>query len=99
MRHQNSVFHCITTHIPWAAFDRLVEKHKADARVRYLMTRTDIARKFYPIVRSLRWLQLPSWAVLRGRLTNRGRPSSPTIRRDRGPSRGPRELNLSLAGC
>jgi len=36
MRHHNSVFHAITKHIPWGEFDRLVEQHKADHRVRRL---------------------------------------------------------------
>jgi hypothetical protein len=33
VRHQNSVFHSITKHIPWHAFARLVEEHGADTRV------------------------------------------------------------------
>ena len=36
MRHQNSVFHEITKHIPWATFERLVDAHKSDFRVRRL---------------------------------------------------------------
>ncbi len=36
MRHQNSVFHEITKHIPWATFERLVDKHNSDFRVRRL---------------------------------------------------------------
>lgn len=36
MRHQNSVFHEITKHIPWATFERLVGEHKSDFRVRRL---------------------------------------------------------------
>lgn len=36
MRHHNSVFHSITKHIPWGEFDRLVDLHKADHRVRRL---------------------------------------------------------------
>ena len=34
MRHQNSVFHQITKRIPWATFERLVDEHKSDFRVR-----------------------------------------------------------------
>ncbi len=34
MRHQNSVFHGLTKHIPWAAFARNVDKHQADKRAR-----------------------------------------------------------------
>ncbi|MBB4305586.1 hypothetical protein GGD81_004667 [Rhodobium orientis] len=40
MRHQNSVFHELQKHIPWALFDRLVDKHKADHRVRRLSTKS-----------------------------------------------------------
>jgi hypothetical protein len=39
MRHHNSVFHGLQKLIPWAEFDRLVEKHKADHRVRRLTTK------------------------------------------------------------
>ncbi|MGV0875876.1 DUF4372 domain-containing protein, partial [Martelella sp. FLE1502] len=34
MHHQNSVFHQIQKHIPWHVFERLVDEHKADHRVR-----------------------------------------------------------------
>jgi hypothetical protein len=30
VQHQNIVFHCLLKHVPWAVFDRLVEKHGAD---------------------------------------------------------------------
>lgn len=36
MRHDNSVFHQLLKHVPWAVFDRLVDKHQADRRVRRL---------------------------------------------------------------
>jgi len=39
MRHQNSVFHQLTKHIPWDVFDRSVASHGADFRVRRLRTR------------------------------------------------------------
>jgi IS4 transposase len=42
MRHQNILFHSITKHIPWSQFDRLVEVHGADARVRRLTTRSQL---------------------------------------------------------
>lgn len=42
MRHHNSVFHALQKHIPWAEFDRLVEKHKADHRVRRLDTKSQL---------------------------------------------------------
>ena len=40
MPHQNSVFHQIQQHIPWSVFERLVEEHKADRRVRRLTTKS-----------------------------------------------------------
>ena len=40
MPHQNSVFHQLQKHIPWSVFDRLVDEHKADHRVRRLSTRS-----------------------------------------------------------
>jgi IS4 transposase len=39
MRHQNSVFHSLTKHIPWSKFDQLVEKHGSDRLVRKLTTK------------------------------------------------------------
>jgi hypothetical protein len=39
VRHQNSVFHDVIKLIPWAVFDRLVEKHGADELVRKFKTR------------------------------------------------------------
>ncbi len=47
MRHQNSVFHSITKHIPWHAFARLVEEHGADARVRRLSTKSQLLALLY----------------------------------------------------
>src|ERR1044072_4003981 len=40
MRHENSVFHQLQQHIPWAVFDRLVDKHQADRRVRRLTAKS-----------------------------------------------------------
>jgi hypothetical protein len=40
MRHENSVFHGLLKHIPWAVFDQLVEKYKADHRIRRLDTKS-----------------------------------------------------------
>lgn len=40
MRHHNSVFHGLLKHVPWAAFEELVQKHKADHRVRRLDTKS-----------------------------------------------------------
>lgn len=39
MRHHNSVLHGLLKHIPWAEFDRLVDEHEADARIRRLKTK------------------------------------------------------------
>ncbi|WP_156510593.1 DUF4372 domain-containing protein, partial [Labrenzia sp. OB1] len=40
MRHHNSVFHQVLKHVPWGEFNRLVDEHKADHRVRRLTTKT-----------------------------------------------------------
>jgi hypothetical protein len=40
MRHQNSVFHSVLKHVPWAEFDRLVKAYKADHRVRRLTSKS-----------------------------------------------------------
>ena len=42
MRHDNSVFHQLLKHLPWAVFDRLVDKHRADRRVRRLTTKSQL---------------------------------------------------------
>ena len=34
MRHQPSVLEQVVQHVPWGAFDRLVQKHRADERAR-----------------------------------------------------------------
>jgi IS4 transposase len=47
MRHENSVFHGLSKHIPWAAFDRLVDEHEADRRVRRLTTRSQLMALLY----------------------------------------------------
>ena len=47
MRHQNSVFHSVLKHVPWAVFDRLVEAHAADARVRQLTTKGQFVALLY----------------------------------------------------
>jgi hypothetical protein len=39
VRHHNSVFHGLSKLIPWAVFDRLVDAHGADFRVRKLSTK------------------------------------------------------------
>ena len=40
MRHENSVMHEILKFVPWSAFDRLVDDHDADRRVRRLSTKS-----------------------------------------------------------
>lgn len=47
MHHQNSVFHGLTKYVPWGAFDRLVEEHGADHRVRRLTTRSQLIALLY----------------------------------------------------
>jgi hypothetical protein len=47
VRHQNSVFHCVLKLIPWAAFDALVVRHRADERVRRLPTKTQLIALLY----------------------------------------------------
>jgi hypothetical protein len=42
MRHDNSVFHSLQKHIPWAVFDGLVEKYRTDRRVRRLDTKSQL---------------------------------------------------------
>lgn len=47
MRHENSVFHGILKHVPWSEFDRLVEEHGSDFRVRHLTTRSQFVALLY----------------------------------------------------
>src|SRR5664279_2099512 len=47
MRHHNSVLHGILKQIPWSVFDRLVDEHGADARVRKLSTKTQLVALLY----------------------------------------------------
>lgn len=47
MQHQNSVFHSVLKHVPWGDFDRLVEEHGADSRVRQLTTRSQLVALLY----------------------------------------------------
>jgi IS4 transposase len=47
MRHQNSVFHGLSKHIPWAVFDRLVDEHGADRGVRRLSSRSQLMALLY----------------------------------------------------
>lgn len=47
MQHQNSVFHGLLKHVPWTLFDRLVEEHSADHRVRKLTTKSQLLALVY----------------------------------------------------
>jgi Domain of unknown function (DUF4372) len=47
MLHQNSVFHGLLKHVPWNRFDRLVEDHGADVRVRRLSTKSQFVALLY----------------------------------------------------
>ena len=47
MRHKNSVFHDVLKHVPWSEFDRLVEEHEADFRVRRLTTKSQLVALLY----------------------------------------------------
>jgi len=47
MLHQNSVFHSLLKHVPWHVFDRLVEQHRADTRVRQLTTKSQFVALLY----------------------------------------------------
>ena len=47
MRHHNTVFHSILKLVPWHAFDRLVECHGANRRVRRLTTQNQFVALLY----------------------------------------------------
>jgi len=47
MRHENSVFHGLLKQVPWHRFERLVEDHGADARVRRLSTKSQLVALLY----------------------------------------------------
>jgi hypothetical protein len=47
MRHHNSVFHGLLKHVPWDLFERLVEMHGADRRVRQLTTKSQFVALLY----------------------------------------------------
>lgn len=47
MRHDNSVFHAMLKHVPWHVFDRLVDEHGSDARVRRLSTKDQLIALLY----------------------------------------------------
>lgn len=47
MQHQNSVFHDLLKHVPWSGFERLVEEHGCDHRVRRLSTKSQFIALLY----------------------------------------------------
>ena len=47
MLHKNSVFHDLLKQVPWADFERLVQRHGADARVRRLPTKSQLIAMLY----------------------------------------------------
>ncbi len=47
MRHQNSVFHSLTKHVPWSKFEHIVEKYGADRLVRKLTTKRQFIALLY----------------------------------------------------
>ena len=47
VRHENSVFHGLLKHVPWGVFDKLVETHGADSRVRRLSTKSQFVALLY----------------------------------------------------
>jgi hypothetical protein len=47
VRHHNSVFHDVLKWVPWAEFDRLVARHRADYRVRRLPTKAQFIALLY----------------------------------------------------
>jgi hypothetical protein len=47
MRHHNSLFHQLLQFVPWRRFERLVESHGADRRVRRLTSRSHLIALMY----------------------------------------------------
>jgi IS4 transposase len=47
VRHHNSVFHDLVKRVPWGEFERLVEEHRADYRVRRLPTKSQFLALLY----------------------------------------------------
>src|SRR5258706_11570589 len=47
MPHYNSVFHQVLKHVPWPAFERLVDEHQSDFRVRTLTTKSQFLGLLY----------------------------------------------------
>jgi DDE family transposase/uncharacterized protein DUF4372 len=47
VRHQNSVFHGVLKHVPWATLDRLVEEHESGRDPRNLQARAHLVAMLY----------------------------------------------------
>ena len=86
MRHQNSVFHGLLKHVPWHRFDRLVEEHGADARVRRLSTKSQLVALLYG--------QLSGAASLREIVTGLSSHAAAALPCGRGPGSA-----IDLVGC
>src|SRR5713101_7835206 len=85
MRHQNSVFHSLTKHVPWDRLERSVEKHGADS-----VAQTEHQAAFY---------RLAVWPTQRriepARDRDRhGEPRDAALSRGRGPGEA-----LDACGC
>ena len=47
MRHKNSVYHALLQHVPWGAFDQLVDEHEGDRGARTLTMRDQFSAVLY----------------------------------------------------
>ncbi len=47
MRHHNCLFHQLLQVVPWDRFERLVDHHGSDARVRRLTTKSQLVALLY----------------------------------------------------
>ena len=84
MRHQNSVFHTVLKHVPWHVFDRLVDAHGADARVRRLSTRDQFIALLYGQLAGAQSLREIEFVSRSANLVHSTR-SNPSCRRARRP--------------
>jgi Transposase DDE domain/Domain of unknown function (DUF4372) len=74
MRHHNSLFHHVLQALPWGRFDRLVDQHASDARVRRLTSKSQLIALVYAQLsgaQSLRDIE-QSLSSHRGRLYHLG---------------------------
>ena len=81
MRHHNSVFHDLLKRVPWVEFDRLVEAHGADRRVRRLPTKSQFIALLYGQLSgavSLRERECQEFRVRAGMMGEKEIPDGPT---------------------